>query len=233
MLGFLAAKAGIVSASDTIDFGVMREVDGKKTVRSYVINKGDTAVSLLKVTATCGCTAVRYQKEPVAPGDSAWIELTYNPFRRPGHFEKGIKIFPAGGEMIRVPISGTVFASEATIANMFPADGGLLHLSTDTVVPPSPITSKRNLYVDVYNSGDSAVYPAMESDSEAVTFRFYPEVIPPGEKGTIGLYVDPQKETRTGSLEYSLRLYTSTSPVSSEDFSGLSPAKLTIRIEKP
>lgn len=204
------AAVRIVSATDTVDFGRIKETEGKKTLRAYVVNSGDEPMALLKVQPTCGCTAVNFMKEPVAPGDSAWIDLTYNPYRRPGRFEKGVKVYPVDGEMIRIPITGVVDASEETIANMFPASGGLLNISSTLLTPAGTLGKNgRTLYVDFYNSSGATVWPLLESPYEAVETESFPPAIAPGEKGMIGIYIDSKKEQRKGNIEYILPLYTS------------------------
>ena len=206
-----SARAGgeavFTAACDTVDFGVIREVDGPRTVRFYMRNDGDTPSLLLKVKPTCGCTAADFRRDEVAPGDSAWIDLTYDPSRRPGRFEKGVKVYPASGEMIRIPIEGVVMASPETIASMFPVDAGPLHLSENTLMTLSPLgAEKRTLWLDVYNSGDTLVEIEPAVDSEALSAIPFPPVVPPGEKGMVGVYIDPLKETRSGKIEYTLTL---------------------------
>lgn len=201
------------AAADTVAFGRIYEADGPKTVRAFVRNEGATPVALLKVRPTCGCTAADFMKEEVAPGDSAWIDLTYDPVRRPGYFEKSVKIYPTEGDMVRVAITGTVFASPETAESMFPVDAGALRLSQSTLMTLSPMgTDQRTLYIDAYNADDSPVWLRLESDSEAVDTQPFPSPLPPGEKGLIGVYIDPRKEPRSGKLEYNLLLHTADNP---------------------
>lgn len=204
----------IVPTVPEVDFGAIMETEGPKTVRMYVRNDGTAPELLLKVRPTCGCTAADFMQGEVAPGDSAWIDLTYDPSRRPGRFEKGVKIYsvPSGiGEeeprLTRVPISGTVFASPETVGAMFPVDAGLLRLSEDRLMTLSPLDSReRSLFIDVYNTGDRPVAFRVDSQSEAISSRSFPELLPPGEKGMAGIYLDPAKENRKGHLEYGLTL---------------------------
>lgn len=224
------AHSQIVATADTVSFGTLLESEGPKSVRMYVSNASPDTLGILKVRPTCGCTAVDFLKTPIAPGDSAWIDLTYDPYRRPGRFEKAVKIYPTEGEMIRVPITGTVVASEETLKRVYPSDGGLLHLSETTFMPLLPLQAEeKTLYADVYNADDLPVWTLVESESEAVTSQTFPSPVPPGEKGMIGLYVDPLKEPRTGRIEYNLRLYTSHDP---ETLKTQEPTPLKIIIQK-
>lgn len=199
-------------------------------MRIYVRNIGNEPTAILKVRPTCGCTAVDFMKDSFAPGDSAWIDISYNPERRPGRFEKGIKVTPVDGEMTRIPIKGVVFASDETLDSMFPIEAGLLRLSESTLVTLRPLeTEERTLFADVYNSGNRPVYISLESDSEAVEFQAFPALIDPGERGQIGIYLIPSKEARRGDLEYRLKVRTS---YSREDAEAGQPFEIKILTSK-
>lgn len=247
-VGAFPATAGITATVDTLDFGLIREAEGPKTVRMYVRNDGESPTAILKVRPTCGCTAVDFQLESFAPGDSAWIDLTYDPSRRPGRFLKGVKVYPVGepgseeplGEMIRVPIGGVVLASPETIEAMFPVDAGLLHLSESTLMTLTPLrvtgdaSDRRTLWLDVYNAGASPVWLRLDSDSEAVDTQPFPSPVDPGEKGMVGVYIDPSKEPRSGRIEYTLLLHMSESAEFPEDdLAGATPFEIKVFTEKP
>lgn len=203
-------SAELVPVSGSVDFGLFKESDGNKTVRTYLRNEGTKPEAILRVRPTCGCTAADFSRDTVMPGDSAWVDLTYNPYRRPGKFEKWVKIYPLEGEMIRVGIKGTVIASNETVDNLYPSRGGLLRLSESTLMPVRSLdTGEKTLYVDLYNTNDFPVWLDTGCDSEAVEHEIFVNPVPPGEKGIIGVYLKPSKESRTGDLEYKLMLYTS------------------------
>lgn len=209
----LVAKGQIVCTTDTIDFGTIPETEEAVTARTYVVNIGQAPITLLKVKPTCGCTAVDYQKDVIAPGDSAWIDLAYDPFRRPGNFLKAVRVFPSEGSVLTIPITGTVLASDQTIGMMFPIDIGLLHLSADRFLTPNPLyQDEKPYYPEVYNSGDTPVWIALENDDEAIKTDVFPCPVPPGEKGFIAIYLDPLDEDRKGNLEYTVSVYSSLSP---------------------
>lgn len=207
------AGAQISCTVDTVRFGLIKESEGEKTVTVYVRNDSDSPLTLMRVRPTCGCTAADYYKDMFAPGDSAWIKLTYDPHMRPGLFEKGVKVHPSLGEMIRIPITGVVVGTPESISNLFPSDGGLLHLTETTVMSTQPLRDfERALFIDVYNSNDRPVYTIVTDEYEAVETQLFPPVIPPYERGTIGIYIIPDKEPSKGKLEYTLNLHTSFSP---------------------
>ena len=76
----------------TYDFGKIKEEGGKVTGRFEFTNVGDSDLVLTNVRPGCGCTAANYSHDAVAPGQRGFIEATYNPYNRPGAFNKNIRV---------------------------------------------------------------------------------------------------------------------------------------------
>lgn len=89
---FVQAQPKIQFDSQTYDFGKIKEEGGKVTGRFEFTNVGDSALILTNVRPGCGCTAADYSREPIAPGQKGYIEATYNPYNRPGAFNKNIRV---------------------------------------------------------------------------------------------------------------------------------------------
>lgn len=86
------AQPRILFESNSYDFGRIKEEGGKVTGRFEFTNVGDSDLVLTNVRPGCGCTAANYSHEPVAPGAKGFIEATYNPYNRPGAFNKNIRV---------------------------------------------------------------------------------------------------------------------------------------------
>ena len=82
------AQPKIEFEKKTHEFGDIREEGGKVTARFTFKNVGDSALILTKVKPGCGCTAANYTKEAIAPGQTGYIDATYDPWGRPGQFNK-------------------------------------------------------------------------------------------------------------------------------------------------
>lgn len=209
----LAVKAQFVPTTPTADFGIIDETAGKAPLRIYVVNADSVARSILKVNPSCGCTAAEFQKDPVAPGDSAWIDIIYDPYLRPGKIDKLVRVSPIDGEVLRIPITGVVKASEETIARLFPADGDLLHLTETTFLTLRPLTElQRSFYADAYNGNDFPVTVEIDNDNDAIEWLVTPNPVPPFQKASIGLYVYPDKEKDPGVSQYNVTMHTSATP---------------------
>ncbi len=86
------AQPKIQFDNTTYDFGTIQEEGGKVTGRFEFTNVGTEDLVLTNVRPGCGCTAANYSKDPIAPGEKGYIEATYNPYNRPGGFNKNIRV---------------------------------------------------------------------------------------------------------------------------------------------
>ena len=78
------------------DFGVIKEADGKVSHTFVIKNEGEAPLVVTRVIASCGCTTPEWTKEPIAPGKTGDIKVTYNPAGRPGPFSKSISVYSNG-----------------------------------------------------------------------------------------------------------------------------------------
>ncbi len=92
---------------ETHDFGEIPQ--GKPISVAFTFtNAGDTPLLIADVATSCGCTASDYSKEPIAPGKSSKIKVTYNAANM-GAFTKSITVNFSDAEAKKVlMIKGTV-----------------------------------------------------------------------------------------------------------------------------
>lgn len=94
------------------DFGSFKESDGPVTCAFKFTNTGKGMLVIHQAIATCGCTVPIYPKEPIKPGESGEIKVTYNgKGRRAGEFEKSITIRAnTKAQIHRLKIKGSMIA---------------------------------------------------------------------------------------------------------------------------
>ena len=69
-------------------------------------NIGNCPLVINDVATSCGCTSVDYPKEPVRPGDSLSLQVTYKA-DHPEHFDKTITVYcNANPSLVRLKITG-------------------------------------------------------------------------------------------------------------------------------
>lgn len=86
------AQPEIKFENTTYEFGKIKEEGGKVTGKFVFTNVGNEPLELTNVRPGCGCTAANYTKGAIAPGEKGYIEATYNPYNRPGAFNKSIRV---------------------------------------------------------------------------------------------------------------------------------------------
>ncbi|MCR5313954.1 MAG: DUF1573 domain-containing protein [Bacteroidaceae bacterium] len=108
-VGVSAKKYPVIKFENTkISMGTFSMDDPVRTVTFKFTNVGKAKLVINYVHASCGCTAVDYPKDFVAPGASGEIKVTYNGFgKMPGKVNKHVQIFTnCKDEMSRIFITG-------------------------------------------------------------------------------------------------------------------------------
>lgn len=92
-----AQKKAVISAEETsFDFGTIKEANGNVSHTFKIKNTGESPLVLTRVIASCGCTTPEWTKEPIEPGTTGDVTITYNPKNRPGPFVKTISVYSNG-----------------------------------------------------------------------------------------------------------------------------------------
>ena len=92
------------------DFGTFSESNPVQECIFTFTNVGQAPLVINQAVASCGCTVPTYTKEPIAPGKTGVIKVTYNGKGKfPGHFKKSITVRTNGKpEMSRLYVEGTM-----------------------------------------------------------------------------------------------------------------------------
>lgn len=126
------ALVSTLAANLSFDFGLISAEEGIVSRRFWLRNEADSAISIVTVRTSCGCTAAKYARGSIAPGDSAFVDVNFNPAGRYGRQSKTVYISTSAGRS-SITIQATVKASDTTIASMFPHSYAPLHLNADSL----------------------------------------------------------------------------------------------------
>lgn len=174
----------------THDFGAFDENDGKVTCQFSFVNDGDEPVTVVSARATCGCTVPSFPRQPVNPGDTASVSVTYDPTGRPGRFEKKVYVDLSTDEGRRATllIKGVVIGSSNTLRSRYPVEAGELKLRT-TVIPFGDIAKGRAkaAFLEVYNSTPDTLTPRWIGLPSYLNAASAVPAIPPGEQTSYAL----------------------------------------------
>jgi len=91
----------------TIDFGDIA-FNVPKSAEFVVTNDGNEPLIIASAQASCGCTNLKYEKDPILPKKSTVISVTYNAAAK-GNFMKTVTVRTnAGEEPVFLQIKGNV-----------------------------------------------------------------------------------------------------------------------------
>lgn len=106
-------KAKITFESPRYDFGYIQESKGKVTHTFEFTNTGNAPLIIVDTRSLCGCTALRFTKEPIAPNGKGSIDVQFDPAGRPGPFRKEIKVYTnASKAAVKLIVEGVVVSKK-------------------------------------------------------------------------------------------------------------------------
>lgn len=77
----------------THDFGKIAEEIGSASCEFTFTNTGKTPILIQDIRTSCGCTTPSYTKDPILPGKTGTIKVSYSTTGRIGAFNKKITVF--------------------------------------------------------------------------------------------------------------------------------------------
>ncbi len=85
-----------VVGSAVHDFGDVKESDGSVSHTFTILNNGELPLVISRVVASCGCTTPEWTKEPIAPGKTGAVTVTYHTTGRPGPINRTVSVYSNG-----------------------------------------------------------------------------------------------------------------------------------------
>lgn len=188
-----AGAQGVVTWLETEhDFGTFLESDGKVTCHMRMVNTGTADLIITRVKPSCGCTASEFTRSPIAPGDTGIVTLTYNPYRRPGEFDKDAFVY-TNGEPARslIKIKGNVVPSVETLEDQFPVTVGSIRYDGATF-PLGTIIKGRG-QIAVMSGINTSTTPMVITAHDApkhIVVKALPDTVPAGASSTVTVFFD-------------------------------------------
>ncbi len=174
------------------NFGAFDESMGPVSTDFRFINTGSEPVAIVAARASCGCTSREFSREPIAPGDTAFITVTYDPAGRPGRFSKYVAVdLSDGSPRTKLYVDGTVVGSPTSVALRFPAEcGSTLQLAKGAVLVGEVAKGKtRTTFLEAYNRSTEPVTPKVTGLPKYYDVQVSPAEVPAGEQFTIIVYM--------------------------------------------
>lgn len=187
--------AAITFKQTTHDFGTFAEELGKVTTEFTFTNTGNAPLLITRTAASCGCTTPEYPKEPIAPGKSGVIKVTYNAKGRPGVFQKTVYVFAnTDPEKNTLIIKGKVNPAPPKKEDNFPKEIGELRLKSKYIpfFDVYPNTTKTES-IEVYNPTSKPIVVSFAMVPKHLKVVATPSTIGAKKEGKITVTYVPDK----------------------------------------
>lgn len=227
-------KPRIVFEQRVHNFGTIKEDGGKVSHSFSFVNQGGQPLLINKVEASCGCTTPSWTRKPVEPGQSGFVRATFDPRRRPGHFNKSVVVRSnAINGTVLLRIQGRVTPRERSLEERYPRKMGQLRLKSHHLSFAGVLhTQEKHDSLGVVNVSDKPLRVSFGRVPGHIDLFTHPEVIPPGKEAYLHGRYDPTRVNDWGFRMDRVRLkldgenvahnYLVVSAKIKEDFSDLS-----------
>lgn len=189
-------KAKIEFEETSHNFGTISESGGNVTVDFKFKNTGSVPLIVSKVTAGCGCTTPAWSQQPVAPGESGIVKVSYNPEGRPGMFTKGITVNSNGTPgVVSLTIRGNVTRKPLDPYAAYKYNVGALKIMTNNLyLGTISNTAQPEKEIEIVNTGDQPLNITVTSPVKYIIASVTPATLAKGGKGVIRIkYMTGQK----------------------------------------
>lgn len=97
-------------AESSYSFGEIREDGDPVTHEFKFTNIGNAPLVIISTSTSCGCVRVSYPHEPINPGKTSSIKVTYSPKGGSGAFISTVKVRTNahGNKKVNLKLSGTI-----------------------------------------------------------------------------------------------------------------------------
>jgi len=226
------ADGGVRWMQTTYDFGAFREDNKKAEATFRLINDSPDSIAIVSASATCGCTVPYFDKDAIAPGDTASVKVVYNPEGRPGRFEKQVYVrTTATLERQKLTIKGVVIGNDKTIGHFYPVDAGKLKLRNGlAMLGRVPAGRSKTEFLTGYNQSADTIVPVFTNLPPYLSVKCSPEAVGPGDMTTIEFYFKAAQCGEWGIVSDSIQVAANAGEAAhwlpvvaivEEDFSGL------------
>ncbi len=216
------------------DFGDILISDGAKSTTFTLKNLSSEPAVILTVVSSCGCTDVKWTKEPIAPGKTGTIEATFSNDQGAYPFDKPLTVYISTlKKPVVIRLRGVSVNKKLPLAVLFPIRNGQLGFQDgeNNVGNLSQGSQKSNEF-PFANLGSEAATIKFANVSPGLSVSVTPNPVPPGSKGVIAATVtaDRSRWGRNYYLATPVVNGKAGNPIefkafTKEDFSGMSEAE--------
>ena len=190
----------------THDFGDLTIADKSVSCSFKFTNISKKPVVVHNVVSSCGCTVPKWTRQPVKPGETGTIDVTFKNDQGAYPFSKSITAYISGiNRPVILHIKGVVYAKKLTLKEMYTHTiGGVLGTRETTLALGNMYQGKsRSDATSIANLSGKPVKVQIVTEDEALSVAVVPNPIPAGSKASLAYTVNTMKgEKKWGNSEY-------------------------------
>jgi len=184
------------------NFGKIKEADGPAVFDFKFANTGKIPLIIQGVEASCGCTTPEWSREPVLPGKTGFIKVSYNPEFRPGIFTKSITVMAnIPKSVVILTITGEVIPRDLKIEEIYLVDFGKIRLKSRELsflkVKDDEVKTDT---LSFYNPGIAPVSVGFKDVPPHISIVTVPAIVPAKAKGSMVISFNGTKKPSYGYL---------------------------------
>ena len=194
----------------THDFGDVLLSDGPLSCEFVMTNISDSPIVIHNIVSSCGCTVPDYSKQPIQPGKSATIAVTYSNDQGPYPFSKTITVYVSGvNRPVVLKIKGQVHERKKSLEELYTVKMGPVAVRSTTVdMGYIAQTKRKSEEAEMANMTNKPVQVTAVSD-EAVTVSVSPNPIPARGVARVKYAVNTNNGPKNwGKTRYTVRIKT-------------------------
>lgn len=205
LLIFMVAATAVSQAQpkakyeqEAINMGVLSWKD-PALATFKITNVSQELLHIKSVEPGCDCTVVTWTKDPIRPGKSGIINVTYNA-RQLGHFEKDIIVrTDATDKPVYLSINGEVVQKKLEYTGEYPYHVGDIYLSSNNIEFDDVYKGdRRQAVLNVLNTGEKPYAMELMHLPKYITVDAQPKTLRSGRTGKFILTLDSRYQVNIG-----------------------------------
>ena len=217
LAGVVWAQPRLAVDRDVANMGeIMFQLPSK--VSFTLRNTGTAPLSITEVIPSCGCTAVDWTRELIAPGAEGTITAIYDA-KMLGVFQKDLEVYTnASDEPVYLHIQGRVVSKLSDYSGSFPIDLGNVRLNINNIEFDNVNRGDHPMVeLQIVNMGRKSYKPYLMHLPPYLSAQYFPETLSGGRIGKIMLTLDSEKLHQMGLTQTSIYLARKVGDKVSED----------------
>lgn len=182
----------------------MNEDDAPKNFIYTFKNVGEEKIEIVRLVSTCSCATATCSVKSVTPGESAQINVRYNPKGHPGRFERKVFVYTQAGNNPAAVLKLSVDVSNgADYATLWPIQMGCIRLITNEV---NFTQGKKTVEtINFLNLSGKTFKLECETAFLPACLAFSCDEVENGKEGVMQITYDPSKPGTRESLKLILK----------------------------